>query len=83
MVVDQISPKDLDMGQNLDVPILFVLQSLAIALVGEKQAHSVTFFAHWGIVGQDMEDNHVPGVFIEPDQVHVGKSSDVHETSCG
>ena len=59
------------MGQNLDFPILFVLQSLAIALVGEKQAHSVTFFAHWGIVGQDMEDNHVPGVFIEPGQVHV------------
>ena len=54
------------MGQNLDVPAFFVLKSFAIALVGEKQAHPVTFVTRRGIVGQDMEDYHVPGVFVKP-----------------
>ena len=70
-VIEEITPNDLCMGQNLDVSALFVLQSLAIALVGEEQAHPVAFVTHRGIVGQDMEDNHVPGVFIKPGQVHV------------
>jgi hypothetical protein len=59
------------MGQNLNVSVLFVRQSFLIALVGEKQAHSVAFVTHRGIMGQDMEDNHVPGVCIKPGQVHV------------
>ena len=59
------------MGQNLDVPGLFILQRLLVALVGEEQAHPVAFVTHRRIVGQDMEDNHVPGVFIEPGQIHV------------
>ena len=71
VVVDQISPKDLGMGQNLDVPVLFILQRLLIAFVGEEQAHPVALITHRGIVGQNMEDNHVPGVFIEPGQIHV------------
>lgn len=52
-VIEKISPNDLCMGQNLDVPAFFVLKSFAIALVGEKQAHPVTFVTHRGIVGQD------------------------------
>ena len=71
VVVDQISPNDLCMGKNLDVPVLFILQRFLIALFGEKQAHPVALVTHRGIMGQDMEDNHVPGVFIEPGQIHV------------
>ena len=71
VVVDQISPKDLSMGQNLDVPGLFILQRLLVALVGEEQAHPVALVTHRGIMGQDMEDNHVPGLFVEPGQVHL------------
>ena len=71
VVVDQISPNDPGIGQNLNVPVLFILQCFLIALVGEKQAHPVALITHRGIVGQNMEDNHVPGVFIEPGQVHV------------
>ena len=59
------------MGNNLDVPVLFILQCFLIALVGEEQAHPVAFVTHWGIMGQDMEDDHVPGVCIKPGQVHV------------
>ena len=71
MVVDQISPNDLGMGQNLDVSVPFVRQGFLIALVGEEQAHPVAFVTHRGIMGQDMEDNHVPSVCIKPGQVHV------------
>ena len=41
------------------------------ALVGEEQAHPVALTAYRGIMGQDMEDNHMPGVFIKTSQVHV------------
>ena len=71
VVVDQISPNDLGMGDNLDVSVPFVRQGFLIALVGEEQAHPVAFVTHRGIMGQDMEDNHVPSVFIEPGQIHV------------
>ena len=59
------------MGENLDVPDLFIRQRFLVALVGEKQAHPVALIIHRGIVGQNMEDNHAPGVFIEPGQIHV------------
>ena len=59
------------MGQNLNVPVSFMLQRFLIAFVREEQAHPVAFVTHRGIVGQDMEDNHVPGVCIKPGQIHV------------
>ena len=43
VVIEEIATNDLCMGQNLDVSAHFVLQSLAIALVGEEQAHPVAF----------------------------------------
>ena len=55
----------------MDVPDLFVRQSFLVALFGEEQAKPVAFVTHWGIMGQDMEYDHVPGVFIKPGQIHV------------
>ena len=70
-IIPQVPLNHFRMGKNLDVPVLFILQCFLIALVREKQAHPVAFVTHWGIMGQDMEDDHVPGVFIKPGQIHV------------
>ena len=50
---------------------LRVLKGFLVAIVGQIQPHSVTLAAHRGIVGQDMENNHMPGILVKPGQIHV------------
>jgi len=59
------------MGENADVPALRILKGFLVAFVGQIQPHSVTLVAHRGIIGQNMEDNHVPGILVKPGQIHV------------
>ena len=56
---------------HADVSALRVLKGFLVAIVGQIQPHSVTLAAHRGIVGQDMENNHMPGILVKPGQIHV------------
>ena len=70
-VIMQVFVDHFGMGENADVAALLVFQSLLVAVVREIQAHPITFVTHGGIVGQNMEDDHVPGVVIKPGKIHV------------
>ena len=70
-VIMQVPVDHFGMGENTDVSALLVFQSLLVAVVRQIQPHSVTLVTNRGIVGQDMEDNHGPGIFVKPGQIHV------------
>lgn len=70
-VIMQVSVNHFGMGENADVAALLVFQSLLVAAVREIQAHPVTLLTHRGIVGQNVEDDHVPGAVIKPGKIHV------------
>ena len=65
-VIAQIPILHFRVRENADMTAFLIFQCLGIALFREIQPHSISRVANRGIVGQDMEDDHVPGVFIEP-----------------
>ena len=65
-IIPQVPLNHFRMGKNADVPALRILKGFPVALAGQIQPHSVTLVAHWGIIGQNVEDNHVPGILVKP-----------------
>lgn len=65
-IIPQVPLNHFRMGKNADVPAMCILKGFLVAFVGQIQPHLIALVTHRGIMGQDMEDNHVPGVFIEP-----------------
>ena len=70
-VIVQMSLAHLGMAENLDVALFLVLQAFLVSGLRQKQAGPFAFPAHRRIVGQHIEDNHVPGVLGKPLQIHV------------
>ena len=70
-VIVQMALAHFGMAENLDVALFLVLQAFLVSGLRQKQAGPFTFPAHRGIVGQHIEDNHVPGVLGKPLQIHV------------
>lgn len=59
------------MALHLDMALFLVLQAFLVSGLRQKQAGPFAFPAHRRIVGQHIEDNHVPGVLGKPLQIHV------------
>ena len=70
-VIVQIPIFHFRVRENADMTAFLIFQCLGIALFREIQPHSISLVTNRGIVGQDMEDNHVPGIFVKPGQIHV------------
>ena len=70
-IIPQVPLNHFRMGKNADVPALCILKGFLVALIGQIQPHSISLVTNRGVVGQDMEDNHVPGIFVKPGQVHI------------
>lgn len=70
-IIPQVPLNHFRMGKNADVPVPCILKGFLVAFVGQVQPHLIAFVTHRGIMGQDMEDDHVLGVFIKPGQIHV------------
>lgn len=65
-IIPQVPLNHFRMGKNADVPALCILKGFLVAFVRQVQPHLIALVPNRGIMGQDMEDNHVPGAFIEP-----------------
>ena len=69
-VIEQIAPAHLRMVPDLDKSLLLVLQGFAITGFGQEQAHFFSLPPHRGVMGEDVKNDHVPGVRVKPFQSH-------------
>lgn len=70
VVIAEVASYDLRMVLYFDKSLVLVLQGLSVSGFGQEQAHFITLVSHGGLMGEDVKDDHVAGIGIEPLQGH-------------
>ena len=69
-VIAEVSRSHFGVVSDLDKSPVLVLPGFLVSLLGEEQPHTLTFVSHRGLMGENIEDDHVAGVRVKTLQSH-------------